>query len=435
MYALRPRLKFLRFRKRLLRTAIKLLKKGHSIIPCNGKRALVQWKLYQMEPMSIEEMRRVFAEQEVTGIAIITIDFAIRDFDTEESYKKWAKANPKLAALLPTVKSKKGYHVYCVVPENFRVFRKYDDGEFRGTRAQYTLMPPSAYFSDTGKVAGEYEWIIPIPNDGIPFVKNPVKAGLVSACPKKPHKKAIKHNTHTSLSSTYIGVQSDRIAESSNADDSEERVSAAFWVAFRTIENRARLHRARKQGERNFKIMRYVRSIKGLMTEPLWTEWHQWTAFLIWWKESKRNVKTKNVVTSWMEFRSAFKNCVAWETKLDMKRLIACAVEEPLHPGAIRLHKNGRQLAKVFSYLDRHHEGRKIPLTYKDMARGFELTEVWARKMVERLIKNGVLKRLSSGNNFKGLASTYRYLRISATACDNEKKKEYRHESNYGQVG
>ena len=105
---------------------------------------------------------------------------ACRDFDCTDGYKLWADAQPDLAAVLPTVQTARGFHVYCrSVAEHFADL---GDGEYRADAKHYVLLPPSRHPD-----GGAYQWIIP-PRQELP-VLDPQSAGLLSAtaCTQRTH--------------------------------------------------------------------------------------------------------------------------------------------------------------------------------------------------------------------------------------------------------
>lgn len=66
-----------------------------------------------------------------------------RDFDDELSFETWTKLQPELAARLPRVRTRRGFHVFCrsINPVKTVAF---GDGELRSTGA-YVVLPPSIH--------------------------------------------------------------------------------------------------------------------------------------------------------------------------------------------------------------------------------------------------------------------------------------------------
>lgn len=133
-----------------LRTAaLDYCRRGWSILPIRrgGKTPLVPWRRYQTERPSPRAVERWLSREDIRGVAIIcgavSGGLAARDYAQADAYHAWAAAHPDLAATLPTVRTARGYHVYCRLAAE-----RYDtlpDGELRGTSGHYVLAPPSVH--------------------------------------------------------------------------------------------------------------------------------------------------------------------------------------------------------------------------------------------------------------------------------------------------
>ena len=145
----------------LFNEAMKYARQGLSVIPVHGKKALGGWKQYQVRRVTKPMLVRLFKQYgpKVTGLALLTgrgsRHWVVRDFDKAGAYDAWAAEHPDLAAILPTVKTGRGHHVY------FRCFGsiptvKLGDGELRA-EGTYTLLPPSRHPS-----GGQYQWLKPL---------------------------------------------------------------------------------------------------------------------------------------------------------------------------------------------------------------------------------------------------------------------------------
>src|SRR5262245_60507560 len=100
----------------------------------------------------------MFARPGVTGLAVvlgsISGGLAVRDYDDAGAYQRWAGDHPELARRLPTVRTGRGFHVYCRGPSRFVAT---DDGEYRATPGHFVLAPPSRH--PTGVI---YFWTVPL---------------------------------------------------------------------------------------------------------------------------------------------------------------------------------------------------------------------------------------------------------------------------------
>jgi hypothetical protein len=147
------------------------------VIPVNkNKKPLMRkWKQYQQKRPSEGELKSWFRRNGVTGLAVmcgpVSGSLVVRDFDDESAYEDWRSAHRDLAAVLPTVRTDRGYHVYFTDSTDHII--GLTDGELRG--AGYVLLPPSRH--PTGRT---YRWVVPLSNDSPP-VLDPVKTGLLPA--------------------------------------------------------------------------------------------------------------------------------------------------------------------------------------------------------------------------------------------------------------
>jgi hypothetical protein len=171
-----------------LEIALGYLRRGWSVIPLKpGKRNLslrkkpnlLSWKPFQKNRATENQIRQWFTQPEEAGIAIVLGDVSgsliCRDFDKVESYHNWAAKHPALAAILPTVKTGRGWHVYCRSVVSIADLRargelaakgiyKLLDGEFR-IDGGYVVLPPSLHPN-----GHRYEWTVE-PTDEIPRVE------------------------------------------------------------------------------------------------------------------------------------------------------------------------------------------------------------------------------------------------------------------------
>jgi hypothetical protein len=163
----------------LLRWALRYRKCGWNVLPALGKKphpVVGKWKRYQTRRPDVDLLKRWFRRADVTGILVIhgpvSRDLVIRDFDDAVAYLKWKRSHPRSARALPAVKTRRGFHVYLKSAEGFIGKDKLGDGEFRGDRGHYTVVPPSRHPD-----GGRYEWVEEF--DGlVPWVEDPAGKGL-----------------------------------------------------------------------------------------------------------------------------------------------------------------------------------------------------------------------------------------------------------------
>ncbi len=138
-----------------LEQALSLLKLGWSVIPLGiDKRPLIEWKLFQSEKASGEQINEWFSKTEVNiGVVtgkisnLIVVDIDPRHGGTEEDFKE-----------VQTIKSATGgggWHYYFQYVEGVQNSANIKPGiDIRG-EGGYVVVPPSSHSS--GK---DYEWII-----------------------------------------------------------------------------------------------------------------------------------------------------------------------------------------------------------------------------------------------------------------------------------
>src|SRR4051794_22337659 len=89
---------------------------GWSVVPVRGKKPACRWERYQADPPRPRQLQGLFSLPNLTGLGVVlgrvSNGLRVRDFDREDSYRRWADHHPDLAAALPTVRTLKGFHVY-----------------------------------------------------------------------------------------------------------------------------------------------------------------------------------------------------------------------------------------------------------------------------------------------------------------------------------
>jgi len=370
----------------LLRDALSYLECGFSLIPVVGKQPFVSsWKRYQSVRPPESEVRMWLAQPRVTGIALITgtisSGLAIRDFDTSEAYANWKREHPDLAASLPTVKTKRGYHVYSRAEQP--AFHKLRDGEYRADNGHYTLAPPSAHPD-----GGQYEWVVPLSGE-LPVVPLSVWGIENDACSRVG-----RGNVVGGAYSTTGLIGND-----------------CKGGPHYTPEDVIRLTLPTNEGHRNSCLLRLAQGLKfncGLEFKDM----KQWVRK--WHERALPVIKTKDWRTTWHEFSAAVPGTT---TPLGVHPMwkINLHVDAPDTPPAAK-----QALAK-YQGLDRWErlirlcvgmaddQGRFFLSTY-DAAERLQIhgvkPAVTAWRMLKTLCKDGVLAEEKTGNAHR--ATRYR---------------------------
>jgi len=168
----------------LLEYALAYGGRGWSVVPVRfaggKKRCAVRWKRYQDMPPPEKTLRRWFGDGKYPALAVVlgpvSGHLACRDFDQPGAYEAWAQQNPALAATLPTVRTRRGYHVYFTADVEKTIL--FTDGELRGARS-LCVLPPSGH-----PEGGAYKWSVPLA-DGAPPALSPEQAGLLGESVKQ----------------------------------------------------------------------------------------------------------------------------------------------------------------------------------------------------------------------------------------------------------
>jgi hypothetical protein len=217
--------------RRLRHDALAYLERGFSVVPISAgtKRPTIKWGEFVKRLPTEDEINELFGPGNgVGGVAVIagpiSHRLAIRDFDRTEAYKRFCDDHPKLSKELPTVQTKRGFHLYCESDHHKIV--NLGDGEFRG--AGYSIAPHTLHPS--GHV---YDWIIPLPDGDLPFVDHSLFCG-------------------------------DTVSESSESIRDYQKPFSEFSAISETttVNELIRATTPTKSGERNLKLLALARGLK-----------------------------------------------------------------------------------------------------------------------------------------------------------------------------
>ena len=159
----------------------------------SDKMPAVPWKPLQTRRPTDRSLGRMFGRECVGGVATVLggisggrgAVLACRDFDRTEGYACWAAAWPDVAAVAPTVRTLRGYHVYLRLagPEVYATFPDGDmAGELRASCRQISILPPSLRGDRIG-----YRWFRnePYSLDGFPLM-DLAATGFYDSLPRPP---------------------------------------------------------------------------------------------------------------------------------------------------------------------------------------------------------------------------------------------------------
>jgi hypothetical protein len=244
----------------------------------------VGWGQFKHRRPSDREICRMFALDGVGGLGVVAggisggpeCSLVIRDFDTQLGYERWRAANRRLANEAPTVRTRRGHHVYCRVRGPV-TWLKLAEGELIADGGHFAVLPPSIH-----PKGGVYHWV-PYPPLGI--------------------------SDFPVLSLEATGFVSGGVAALRQV---EEEDGLCPILGFRDLsdlsnENRETIFRTlpERPGERNSKLFLLARSLRDLFpasTPPGELE----PAVRQWWQSALPVIGTKDWRTTWNDFRRAW---------------------------------------------------------------------------------------------------------------------------------
>lgn len=285
---------------------------GWSIIPIrpspggdHKSPAVRSWKPYQRRPMPLRSLvATIEGAADCVGIAIVlgaaSGGLMVRDFDTADGYHAWAAREPRLASILPTVRTGKGYHVYArtASPIATRVFHgpgEPEPGELRG-EGSYVVTAPSLHSSGI-----RYSWTIP-PGGPIPVIDPAILAPEGYAAPDAlPDKRKNAGVVHKTFGPVYQGGGREGFPPSCvpggggwDPDGDKPRdVDPEEADIRRSLPGRA--------GERNTRLFDYLRRLKARHPEIGLEELEP--RVMSWHRAAYPEIRTKPFEETWADAR------------------------------------------------------------------------------------------------------------------------------------
>jgi hypothetical protein len=304
---------------------------GLNVFPLRGKKPVTAWKHFQTKRPSLDNLQRLIFERSATGLAAVVgwisghkangtlpaTKLCVRDYDSRESFFQWAERYPQLAATLPLVSTKRGFHVYCW--STYEVFEEFNDGELRAKSTRYVLLPPSQH-PDGPEI---YRWVKPLPfrPSAMPIL-DPQEVGFYPEVPETSHTQEMKLKGVSRLSfvsnpqkykrtsSVTHAIYRDIGVECCEVDGSLEKADKAFkksdtglskpeweaiWVSMPD-----------EPGQREGKIFELARRLKGM---PHLTDAPANSLVEVvraWWTKALPVIRTKNWKETWQDFSRAW---------------------------------------------------------------------------------------------------------------------------------
>lgn len=383
----------------LLAAALSYAERGWSVIPLRAadKLPAIRWKPYQRTRAAEPQLLKWFDGTAELGVAVLFGDvsggLASRDFDTLESYQRWASNHPGLARCLPTVATARGRHVYCrASAEHVAAVRqmigKPDGkgaialaaGELR-VGASYSALPPSRHPS--GHV---YRWLIPLPDGELPIV-DLLAAGFVplpspSATPPIPQS---THNTTQPHEIVFVSVS-----------DIDAAISATLPAAV---------------GERHYRIFEFARRLKSLPELANATAADLIGHVRRWHATALPIVGTKAWDDTWLDFMAAWNGAKYAAGREPLASVLARAdAAEPPDVALAFGNPALRRLIALCRELQRANGDKPFPLACRAAGDLLGVDRDSLAKLLRRLCHAGILHCEALGDFARHRAAEYRYL-------------------------
>lgn len=360
----------------LLEYTLTYYNQGLSIIPipAKSKEAQICWKRYQDERPAQEQIQEWFSGNENQNIAVVLGEVSkrlcCRDFDDIQSYQYWVGKYPNLAAMLPTVKTSRGRHVYF--QSNHQGITKLTNGELRG-KGGYCLLPPSMHPDGT-----QYEWIIQL-GKTIPWIE-PEEGGLTE--------------------------------DTEEAEDTEEIEAMVQFHSTEPlgirIEKTIQATCPRQEGERNsniFQFARYLKSFPELKDcdvkdlKPYVVQWHQ---------KALPFIATKSFDETWSDFTYSLGRVKYPVGDSILQKAIAAALQaEDILPEAEGYEPDTQKLIRLCYELQALQGDQPFWLSCRDAGKFIGLSHESANKRLQMLVTEGILKAVVTHTKTKSTRHRY----------------------------
>jgi hypothetical protein len=385
----------------ILRAALAYAARGWSIIPIknvgeNKKPACPRWKGYQTNRPDEPTLRQLFSREGITGLAVIlgliSGGLVVRDFDLEDSYHLWAAQHRDLAKHLPTVETKRGFHIYFRGPSRYADL---EDGEYRGDSGHYCLCPPSRHPAGT-----VYRWIVPLPKV-IPVV-NPFEAGLLpSSTEGRGHTESAEDTEDTEdTGDATLSLAPSAPSALSVCHEHIDAVERTILAALPTGEGRR--HRAVFELARGLKALPHLADADLTDLKPIVRRWHQLALPVI---------RTKPFEETWLDFADGWQRVKYPAGAGPLEMLWRQALAEAPPSAALDYEQAGvRNLVAFCRQLQRQAGQGAFFLACRTAGTllGVHYRTAWS--WLQLLEIDGVLHRVTTGSKVTKRANEYRYI-------------------------
>ncbi|TWT42659.1 bifunctional DNA primase/polymerase [Botrimarina hoheduenensis] len=415
--------------KRELEEARAYVERGWSIIPMRmtEKKPCYRWKRYQRNPASPATLYRWFHATD-NGVGVIfgqvSGGLASRDFDDARAYHRWAEAQPALAATLPTVATRRGFHVYANAwPESVEEARRrlrgrpegtgaiaLGDGELRAGVGCYSVLPPSTHPS--GHV---YGWAVPLPEGELPWI-DICEAGFFAAPAVEAAVEVDRfHGCHTGDTVDTVDTSNRGEGEGREKYDSEQR-DFTIYVEL-TVEEAIAGSLPTDGGQRHRQVFEFARRLKAVpdLAELPGRELRQYVQE--WHRRAYRAINTKPFEETWIDFLKAWQNVRTPYGGGVLSTAFARACRAGLPEVAQHYEQSEVQLlAGLCRELQRGAGDQPFYLSCRNAGRLLGVDHKQANRWLYLLVADGLLVEVEKGNVKTRKASQYRWRGNSGVA-------------------
>jgi len=364
-------------------------------VPYGKKAPTIRWKAYQNKRPNKSQLaewfRNVKRQNIVVVLGQVSSGLTCRDFDTMRAYEEWTSQHPDLAAVLPTVQTGRGIHVY---------FEGYIEGcteikdgngkhlgELRGSRC-CCVLPPSVHPNGS-----TYKWVIRPTKESLLYLE-PEQAGFITTTDDNYDTEGTDGNRGE------LKGEKEKKQVKTNKKIQEAMVKT-LPAGFAT---------------RHRKIFTFARELKSIPeyedADPrafrsIVKEWHGMAL---------PNIRTKKFEETWIDFSMAWADVKYKIGEEPMMRIFKRAVESKPPKIAVRMYPDNTHiqlLVALCKELQLEASEESFFLSARTAGKLFNVALITAWRWLYMLIQDEILKVFQKGRITKAgpKATRYKYIR------------------------
>jgi hypothetical protein len=377
----------------LLQEALSFRAWGWSVFPLNDqKKPTTGWKQLQDRRPTDREIGRMFDRApRAAGIAVVLGRLsgggvgvlAVRDFDTQDGYREWARRRPGLAAMLPTVVTRRGFHVYCRL-RGREFFQKLEDGDLRADRGHYAVLPPSLHPSGV-----RYLWRNrPVCLADFSILSTEETGFLPQGATPYAKESSTPSKTRTGNRAPTRGEEKNTMWSPPPPLSGDEGCEALADRVYLSGFNRAEQEAVRRtlptcEGERNDKLLYLARSLKDI--DPA-ADVSRWLPLVrAWWALAYPAIGTKDPQVTWARFVTAWSEAITPIARSRPLQIMSGVANTSLNVSR-------RRVLGAFSAMFTSNGWQPVYLSERTAARVACISKTRAHVVLTQLVREGWLK-------------------------------------------